>query len=232
MKTIRLNKLSELVDAVQEFDARSSVFRGICDDRHTLIPSVGWMPYDPGLSREKHERELFLKFRKRAIPYLDFQPADLWDWLTIAQHHGLPTRLLDWTYNPLVAAYFAVKDWKAHPDCRPAIFVSADLKLIDPQKHPDPFKLDRTYRFNPKHVTPRLAAQAGVFTIHPDPTQPVPADALVAKLEIEQGNQSEWRRALYRCGFHEESMFPGLDGLARHMRWLRMARVPAAPTAI
>ncbi len=87
------------------------VFRGISDASFTLNTSISRLgdPYD------MLEAPLLRSFRKYAYhAHLDITPSDradsLWHWLALAQHHGLPTRLLDWTYSPYVAAHFATAD--------------------------------------------------------------------------------------------------------------------------
>jgi hypothetical protein len=85
------------------------VFRGVPRAEHQLHTSLQTGGF------EAHERHLLTSFRKYALRnavHGDF----VWNWLSLAKHHGLPTRLLDWSYSPYVAMHFAtqnIKDYDA-----------------------------------------------------------------------------------------------------------------------
>lgn len=117
MEDVRVGSWGELTEALfagswQEPLQRhrlSCAFRGQSDLDQTLVTSLARM----GEESWRVEGAMLRAFRK----YARFQTRGydtVWDWLAVAQHHGLPTRLLDWTYSPLVAVHFATAE---HPDC-------------------------------------------------------------------------------------------------------------------
>src|SRR5262249_39321139 len=101
-------RFAELHERLSRF-GEGWIFRGHADANWELKPKAGRPPF---LGREK---ELFDAWKRRAIEHLPSHVTSIWDLLAIAQHHGLATRLLDWTTNLLNAAYFAVREHRPGP---------------------------------------------------------------------------------------------------------------------
>lgn len=106
---------------------------------HDLVPRL-WRVIgegtDPGIATAM-EKGLLTMFKKRAVPFLRRLPTSTWEWLALAQHHGLPTRLLDWTGNPLAAAFFAVENDDYSGDS--AIWCYESRYPLDLESEPDPY---------------------------------------------------------------------------------------------
>jgi type I restriction enzyme M protein len=182
-----------------------------------LLPKIGRInPPESIGSRQANEKEILRLFKERALRFIDFTPASDWDWLALGQQHGLPTRLLDWTDNPLVACYFAVEE-QAEDDS--VIYAYQDRSYIDVEQYPDPFRYRQVGKFIPRHITPRITTQGGLFTIHPKPYEPFESEE-IEKIVIPNEIRSSLKRTLNKYGVDRFSLFPGLDGLAAHIEWL------------
>jgi hypothetical protein len=81
-------------------------FRGMSDASVDLSTSLARL----GPSATQHERHLLRNFRKYAQNDSVLSGDSIWNWIALGQHHGLPTRMLDWTYSPYVALHFATMD--------------------------------------------------------------------------------------------------------------------------
>jgi hypothetical protein len=117
--------LGELIDKVtpSEPDARTGrrrdtgVYRGASDACRPLLTSLDRLGgVNPPHAKRGLEAHILRNFIRYSRPHLPTTPVNEWEVLVAAQHHGVPTRLLDWTYSPLVAAHFATTDPNAGRD--------------------------------------------------------------------------------------------------------------------
>lgn len=211
-----IESLQDLIDFATSYGKSTVIYRGVKSTEYELIPKIGRRMRNGRPLTVKQELYILRLFKQRAIAHMNRVP-DPWELLAIAQHHGLPTRLLDWTRNPLVAAFFAVE--KEH-NGDSAIYAYRSFKHLRIEDYPDPFQVDRISRIIPNHVTIRITVQSGLFTIHPNPYEPFKSTA-IKKAIIPNLQRKTLKRALSTVGIDVASMFPDLDGIARHIDWLR-----------
>jgi len=220
-------KISSLEDYIkiitEQYTCGHHVFRGVTDNvEHKLIPTVGRNPnYDLDT-----EIEIFEQFKRRARLTISLHPNNDWEWLAVAQHHGLPTRLLDWTTSPLVALYFATQPKVSNGQiqtCNPnggAVYVLHFCNYINTEIDKNPFEYNQVGVFQPPHIANRITGQAGLFSIQPEPNKELdfekddrlPDD--IEKIEFNQEAAAKIQEQLFRLGIRQDMLFPDLEGYA------------------
>jgi hypothetical protein len=177
------------------------------------------------------EESMLVQFAKAVVGYAapGINLDDIWNVLALAQHHGMATRLLDWSSCPLVALWFALDQSPEEGDTHSIVWCLCPGEedfIRQPGKFPG--SIGRIQLWEPRHISRRISAQAGVFTIHPyDENKKqfgaVEDDsALGAKLHkilIPVEHRAIIRYHLDRCGVNAVSIYQDIDGLARHVEW-------------
>jgi hypothetical protein len=169
-------------------------YRGVAIESYPLTNSLSRLgqPYDT------MERNLIKQFKKYAHPDVVDRDTE-WHWLSVAQHHGLPTRLIDWTYSPFVALHFATgeldhfdKDgavWKVNYADVHSLLQTAQTRSLDAlgarifsvdalaETIPDLEALDKLKAknfdvavfFEPPSIDQRIISQFAYFSVLSDP---------------------------------------------------------------
>jgi hypothetical protein len=162
-----------------------------------------------------------------------------WETLFAMQHHGVPTRLLDWTPVVGIALFFAVSLASNDKDC--ALFVldplgmnevsgrkmvlstdDSTLNYTDIYWENRPFKPRYPLALEATVLRDRMLAQRGVFTVHsidPDPVERV-CPQTVRKLRLKPGCLEGANEFLSYANINDSTMFPDIQGLANYLRSL------------
>jgi hypothetical protein len=202
---------------VEFIDARTHtrwVFRGVGSPMHRFVPSVGRTPAYNALD----EVRVFRAFQHSAGSMLEAPLGNDWEWLAVAQHHGLPTRLLDWSTNPLVACFFAVASGSQNADAVVHGFSISEDETVDIAKHSGPFAIDKVLFLLPTKTAARIVNQRGLFSVHPKPDIPWEASGVVS-FTIPARMRARFRRRLFKMGIDHSHIYPDLGGLCETLKW-------------
>lgn len=210
-------------------------FRGQTVSTWKLQPS--FLRTDKNIS----EFTLINKFKQSASLLIDRTPNTYFDWLFQMQHHGVPTRLLDWTESALTALYFAVENnehinkdgalWILLPtelnkysniDSDEADFIpSFDNSEVLGNYEPQAFNREKVTKLLPLAAiatrnNPRMQAQLGVFTIshrEKTPIEEIGTKQHIWKYVIPKANKKEIQKELKILGITKFQLFPELSSI-------------------
>ncbi len=224
MKTIEIASVEKFIQHIGDDHFFNQVIYRGQSHKQGLLPGVA-----RGESRSNTtntERRMLEQLRLQAGSLISSNSMSDLELMMLAQHHGLKTRLLDWSTSPLVALWFACQD--ANPKSDSYVYSLECDELIVAQKSiTDPFDLSKTVVFQPAVNNNRMAAQSGWFSLHHFSEGDRQFVALEANKHIKEGALIEYYiskkvrqlivHQLDALGFHHKSMYPDLSGLCDYI---------------
>jgi hypothetical protein len=238
-----IGSIAELLEALPDdlATAQHIWYRGVSNTAYDLLPSLARFGGLPA------EATLLKRFKQNALPQIISRPTTEWEWLFLMQHHGLPTRLLDWTENPLVALYFSVTNNSPDADNRDGafwllspvelnkhskvIFDGVDIPGFDEDEalvgyQPSQIKVQK-HSLGPiaaiaTRNNPRIQMQMGVFTVSHLEITAInhPSHDFVWKYVIPADRKAIIRSELKLLNMTKMALFPDLNSVAEHAKEL------------
>ena len=211
-KTIR--SIADVLQILHGHEDGIYVYRGEDSNSYLLRPKLGRCEPHPEIPWSDAESTLLHDFQRRSIPFLTWRPRTELQWLGLAQHNGLATRLLDWTENPLVALFFALRSQVLGNTRILYALRTDDFVYVDDTENP--FGFGKVVLHQPPHISPRISAQRGLFSIHPDPSTAF-ASSFLERWQIAGSSAARMLIELERLGINAEALFPGLETVAQQV---------------
>ena len=240
-RVVRVESWEEFLRYITRPPYSNWAFRGERDERWPLYSSLSRYFQNFGVASKawaEQEARILRIFKRKAHQYLEKPPEvdDDFQWLALMQHHGAPTRLLDFTWSPYVAAFFALERTLGD-----GVIWAVNPARIDSSRAPKQTKMDPRvpgnfgryfvkgrHRFiwmgEPYTMNRRLIAQSGTFVVPgvlDMPVEEIVSDPdqenILTKFVMTNSIREVGMRELYRMNITYSTLFPDLDGLARSM---------------
>jgi hypothetical protein len=217
--TIEISSVAEFHRNVENTYSMHPMYRGESKSSYVLRSKFGRHADSNDENDLSTEKTTLHEFRRRSLPYLEREPDNEWEWLALAQHHGLATRLLDWTRNPLVAAYFACSGGLEEDA---VIYVLDRYELDTAPIDVSPFLITTNHIFSPRLSARRMETQAGLFTVHHAPKSPFEANTLQRWL-LKREMLVHLESMIRSYGVDRNLIYPGLESVCDdiHQWWIR-----------
>ncbi len=233
-REVEINSLQEYLEVTSQFN-ENTLYRGQGNSAWNLVPSIARLDLEKNsklLERSggwrKLEDEIMKRFIRHSSSLLNSKPETYVEWLVLAQHHGLPTRLLDWSQNSLVSLYFSVSN---SPEEESVVW-ALDPKFVSSMEI-DLSNLEDLQVYFPKNIDQKLVSQKGCFTLQPLPKGAEPFLPLEENKELlsigvhsfskiiipsEKRIKEDILLQLANCGIDETFIYPDLYGLSRQIK--------------